>query len=189
MAKKQLPPQALLIPLPVVMVSCQSKGGPNIITLAWAGVVCSEPPMVGISIRPSRYSFGIIRDSKEFVLNVVNEDLIRQADFCGSHSGRDVDKFKELNLTPIKGEKVKSPLIKESPINLECQVKDIIELGTHHLFLGEIVATHIDERYLDSNGNPDIAKIRPAVYCTKAHQYWGGLSKVLGTYGYTAKKR
>ncbi|MCJ7507775.1 MAG: flavin reductase family protein, partial [candidate division Zixibacteria bacterium] len=85
MTKKQLPPQVLLIPLPVVMVSCQSKGKPNIITLAWAGVVCSEPPMVGISIRPSRYSFDIIKDSKEFVLNVVNEDLVRQADFCGSH--------------------------------------------------------------------------------------------------------
>jgi flavin reductase (DIM6/NTAB) family NADH-FMN oxidoreductase RutF len=188
MAKKQLPSQTLLIPLPVVMVSCQSEGKPNIITLAWVGVVCSEPPMVGISIRPSRHSFGIIKESKEFVLNIVNEDLVKQADFCGSYSGREVDKFKELNLTPIIGEKVKAPLIKESPINLECQVKDIIELGTHHLFLGEIIATHINEEYLDVKGNPDIAKLKPIVYCTKAHQYWGGLSKVLGTYGYTAKR-
>ena len=145
--------------------------------------------MVGISIRPNRYSFNIIKESKEFVLNIVNEELVKQADFCGSHSGRDVDKFKVLNLTPIKGEKVNSPLIKESPINLECQVKKIIELGTHHLFIGEIIATHIDDQYLNSEGKPDIAKIKPMVYCTKAHQYWGGLSKVLGTYGYTAKEK
>ena len=189
MSKKKLPPQTLLIPLPVVMVSCQSKDKPNIITLAWAGVVCSEPPMVGVGIRPSRYSFGIIKESREFVVNIVNESLIQQADFCGSHSGKDVDKFKKLNLTPIRGEKLKTPLIKESPINLECQVKKIIELGTHHLFLGEVVATHIDEEYLDAEGNPDIAKLKPIVYCTKAHQYWGGLSKVLGTYGYTAKRK
>jgi len=189
MTRKKLSAQTLLIPLPVVMVSCQSEEKPNIITLAWTGVICSEPPMISISIRPSRYSFGIIKRTKEFVLNTVNEDLVMQADFCGSHSGRDVDKFKELNLTPLKADKVNAPLIGESPINLECRVRDIIELGTHHLFISEIVETHIDDKYLDSKGKPDIAKIKPAVYCTGASQYWGGLSKTLGTYGYTAKKK
>ena len=171
------------------MVSCQLEDKPNIITLAWTGVVCSEPPMISISIRPSRYSFDIIKRTKEFVLNAVNESLIMQADFCGSNSGRNVDKFKRLNLTPLEADKVRVPLIGQSPINLECQVRNIIELGTHHLFIGEVVATHVDETYLDSEGKPDIAKIKPVVYCTKASQYWGGLSKVLGTYGYTAKRK
>ncbi len=189
MAKRKLEPQTLLIPVPVVMVSCELDGKPNIITLAWVGVVCSQPPMVGISIRPSRYSFDIIAESKEFGLNVISENLVGQADFCGSHSGREVDKFRELKLTPVKGEKIKAPLIGESPINLECQVRETVELGSHHLFIAEVVATYVDEECLDKEGNLDIAKIKPMVYCTGAHQYWGGLSKILGTYGYTAPKK
>jgi len=185
MPKKLLEPQTTLIPMPVVMVSCQKKGEkPNIITLAWSGIACSEPPMIAIAIRKGRFSHRIISESKEFVVNMITESLLSQTDYCGMKSGRIVDKFKETKLTPIKGAKVNAPLIKECPINLECMVRNVTSLGSHDLFVGEIVATHIDSEYLDEKAKPDIAKLKPVAYCTKAQQYWG-LSRPLGTYGYT----
>lgn len=184
MSKKILKPQTLLIPLPAVMVSCQLEGArPNIITISWIGIVCSEPPMLSIAIRKSRFSHEIISKSGEFVVNLTAENLLRETDFCGKYSGSKVDKFKELNLTPVAGTAVKAPLIKESPINLECRVKSILELGSHDLFIADIVATHADEKYLNKNGSPDIEKLKPLIYCTKTHEYWGGLSKKLGRYG------
>ncbi len=183
MSKKLLEPQTILFPLPAVMVSCQRKDEkPNIITLAWVGVVCSEPPMVGISIRKNRFSYGIIKESKEFVINVPTRKLLKATDFCGTKSGKNVDKFSETNLTPIKAEKVKVPLIKECPVNLECVVRQILELGSHDLFLGEIVATHVDSEFLDSSGKMDVSKMELFCYCPKAHDY-RAVGEALGKYG------
>lgn len=188
MPKESLEPQTILIPMPVVMVSCQKeKDEPNIITLSWSGIACSEPPMIAIAIRKGRFSHDMISESKEFVVNMVTESLLGQADYCGTKSGRNVDKFKETKLTPIKGTKVNAPLIKESPVNLECTVQNVVSLGSHNLFIGEIVATHMDSEYLDDSGKPDIDKLRPVAYCTKAQQYWG-LSEPLEKYGYTKGK-
>lgn len=190
MAKKKLKPQTLLIPLPAVMVSCQwGNNKPNIITAAWVGVACSEPPMLSLAIRKSRFSHGIISKSGEFVVNLTTEELLKQTDFCGTYSGRDIDKFEKAHLTPMGGSVVKAPLIKECPINLECQVRHILELGSHDLFIADIVATHADEEYLDKQDRPDINKFKPLVYCTKAQEYWGGLSKKLGGYGFIRKEK
>ncbi len=183
MPKKLLEPQTMLFPLPAVMVSCQKKGEkPNIITLAWVGVVCSEPPMVGIAIRKNRFSFDIIKESKEFVINVPRGGLLKATDFCGTTSGKDVDKFAECGLTPVKGSKVNAPLIEECPVNLECVVRQMPDLGSHYLFIGEIVATHVDTEYLDEKGEPDVGKMCLFCYCPKAHQY-RAVSEVLAEYG------
>ncbi|KPL00708.1 MAG: hypothetical protein AMJ91_03445 [candidate division Zixibacteria bacterium SM23_73_3] len=183
MPKKLLEPQTMLFPLPAVMVSCQKKGErPNIITLAWVGVVCSEPPMVGIAIRKNRFSFDIIKESKEFVLNVPRGGLLKATDWCGTTSGKEVDKFTECALTPIKGTEVDVPLIEECPVNLECAVKQILDLGSHCLFIGEIVATHVDSEYLNKNDEPDVGKMSLFCYCPKAHEY-RAVSEVLAEYG------
>jgi len=187
--KREVKPQTILIPLPAVMVSCAlPEGRPNIITVAWVGVACSEPPMISIGIRKTRYSHKIISESGEFVINIASEDQLKAVDFCGVVSGKEVDKFKEAGLTPLKAKRVNVPLIKECPINLECSVRYTLELGSHDLFIGEILATHMDEEVLDNAGRPDIAKLKPFVYCTKAHEYWGGFSKMLAEYGFTRGK-
>lgn len=184
MVKKTLESQTTLLPLPAVMVSCQKKGDkPNIITLAWVGVVCSEPPMVGIAIRNNRYSFDIIRKSMAFVVNVPKGDQLKATDFCGTHSGEDTDKFAEMNLTPVTGERCGAPMIEECPINLECVVRQELELGSHSLFIGEIVATHIDSEYLNEKGQPDVEKMKLFCYCPKAHQY-RAIGDVLALYGH-----
>ena len=185
MPKKSLEPQTLLFPLPAVMVSCQRKDEtPNIITLAWVGVVCSEPPMVGIAIRRNRFSYSIVKESKEFVVNVPTQKLLKATDFCGTKSGKNLDKFAEAKLTAIKGTKVNAPLIAECPVNLECVVKEILELGSHDLFIAEIVATHVDSEYLDKSGKPDVGKMNLFCYCPTAHEY-RAVSEVLGKYGST----
>jgi flavin reductase (DIM6/NTAB) family NADH-FMN oxidoreductase RutF len=187
MMKKLFDPMTALVPLPAVMVSCQEKGErPNIITIAWIGIVCSEPPMLSISIRKDRYSHGIITKSGEFVVNITTQKLAEVTDICGVISGRDHDKFEMNNLTPAPAEKVAAPLIAESPINLECQVRSVLELGSHDMFIAEIVATHIEEELLDARGRLDIEKLDPLVYCTKARQYWAGLTNLIGNYGYTS---
>ncbi len=184
MPKKLLEPQTMLFPLPAVLVSCQRKGQkPNIITLSWVGVVCSEPPMVGISIRKNRFSFGIIKESKEFVINVPRGGLLRATDFCGTVSGKDVDKFAQTKLTPAKSAKVNVPLIEECPVNLECVVRQILDLGSHSLFIGEIMATHVDAECLNERGEPDIDKMSLFCYCPKAHQY-RAVSEMLAEYGH-----
>jgi flavin reductase (DIM6/NTAB) family NADH-FMN oxidoreductase RutF len=187
--KREVKPQTVLIPLPAVLVSCAlPEGKPNIITVAWVGVACSEPPMISIAIRKTRYSHDIISESGEFVVNIASEDQLKAVDYCGVVSGREVDKFKEAGLTPLRAKKVNVPLIKECPINLECSVRYTLELGSHDLFVGEVLATHMDEEVIDSAGRPDITKLKPFVYCTKAHQYWGGFSKMLGKYGFAEDK-
>jgi flavin reductase (DIM6/NTAB) family NADH-FMN oxidoreductase RutF len=190
MDKVQLKPQSMLMPLPATMVSCVAEGiPPNIITISWIGIVNSEPPMLSISVTPKRHSHRIIKKSGEFVVNLTSEDNLKAADFCGNRSGRDYDKFKEMNLTPIPGKVTSVPLIKECPINLECKVKRSHVLGSHEMFIAEIVAVHINKDLLDVNGRPVIDKLKPLVYCPAAREYRGGLVKLLSRYGEAAGKK
>ncbi len=178
-------PWAALFPCPVVLVTCvDSKGEPNIITLAWAGTVCSKPPMLGLGIRPHRYSYGLIERSGEFVVNIPTKDILKETDFCGTVSGKNVDKFSQTGLTPEPAEKVKPPLIKECPVNIECLVKKKIPLGVHHLFLGEIVYVHVDQEILDAKGRIDFNRASPFVY--NQGEYWS-LNKKIGVYGFSKK--
>ncbi len=177
----------MLYPVPAVMVSCaRPSERPNIITVAWTGTVCSNPAMVSISVRPQRYSYNIIRETGEFVINLTTEKLVRATDYCGVRSGRDVDKFREMNLTAGKADKVAAPLIEESPVNIECRVKDVMELGTHHMFLAEVVAVDIDDRYLDASGKFNLNKAGLIVY---SHGEYLSLGEKLGNFGYSVKKR
>ena len=187
MAKQEWKPGNMLYPLPVVMVSVADKAGnSNIITVAWAGTVCTNPPMLSISVRPERHSYHMIKESMEFVVNLTTEKLTYATDYCGVRSGRDVDKFKEMHLTQEKGSKVAAPLIKESPVNIECKVKEILELGSHHMFLAEVVAVHVDESYMNEKNKFELSKARPSVY---SHGEYYGLGKLLGNFGYSVKKK
>lgn len=186
MSKELWKPGNMLYPLPVVMVSmADAKGNNNIITIAWAGTVCTNPPMVSISVRPERYSYPILKETGEFVINLTTRDLVFATDFCGVKSGREVDKFAEMKLTPVPGEKVKAPLIGESPVNLECKVTEVIPLGSHDMFLAEVVAVHADDRYMDETGKFHLEKADPIVYSHGAYLETG---KTLGTFGYSVKK-
>lgn len=177
----------MLYPLPAVMVSCQDKGNkPNIITVAWTGTVCTNPAMVYISVRPERHSYQIIKNSGEFVINLTTKKLAKAVDFCGVRSGRDVDKFKELHLTPILGEKVSAPYIEECPVNIECRVREIKELGSHHMFLATVEGVHIDSQYLDENGRFQLNKSNLISY---SHGEYFDLGEKLGTFGYSVKKK
>jgi len=179
MSKIELPPQTMLIPLPAVLVSCAGeKHEPNIITISWIGIVNSEPPMLSISVASKRYSHSIIKKSGEFVVNLTSEDNLDAVDFCGTKSGKNIDKFKEMNLTLFPAKKVNAPLIAECPINLECRVTESKVLGSHEMFIAEIVAVHADEEYLDADKRPIIDKLKPLVYCTVAREYRGGLTKL-----------
>lgn len=185
--KKTWKPGNMLYPLPAVMVSVtDGKGNDNIITVAWAGTVCTNPPMVSISVRPSRFSYDLIKNTGEFVINLTTEKLAYAADYCGVRSGRDVDKFKEMNLTKEKADFVKAPMIGESPVSIECKVKEVKELGSHHMFMAEVLAVHAEEAYMDQNDKFQLNKARPIVY---SHGEYLGLGKSVGTFGYSVKKR
>ncbi len=186
MSKQSWKPGNMLYPLPVVMVSAADKEGrDDIITVAWAGTVCTNPPMVSISIRPERYSYHMIRETGEFVINLTTEELVFATDYCGVKSGRDVDKFKETGLTREKAEKVKAPMIAEAPVSIECKVKEIRELGSHHMFIAQVAAVHADEKYMDEKNRFDLNRARPIVY---SHGEYLGTGKKLGTFGYSVKK-
>lgn len=186
MAKQIWKPGNMLYPVPAVMVSCQRKGEkPNIITVAWAGTVCSDPAMLSISVRKERYSYDIIKETGEFVVNLTTKNLCRAADYCGVRSGRDVDKFQEMHLTPQPSEKMKAPGIQESPVNLECIVKEIIPLGTHDMFLARIAAVHIDDAYLDEKGKFDLHKADLIAY---SHGEYYELGEKIGTFGFSVQK-
>lgn len=178
----------MLYPLPAVMVSCGREGEkPNIITLAWVGTVCSDPVMVSVSIRPERYSYDIIRETGEFVINLTTKRLAYAADYCGVKSGRNVDKFAELGLTPGKAGKLKAaPLIEESPVGLECEVTEIKELGSHHMFLAEVLAVDIDEAYLDEKGKFCLNDTGLLAY---SHGEYFTLGEKCGSFGYSVKKK
>ena len=150
MAKEVWKPGNMLYPVPAVMVSCGNKNGEkNIITIAWTGTVCTNPAMLYISVRPERYSYDIIRETGEFVVNLTTEKLAKATDYCGVRSGRDVDKFKEMHLTEEPSVQIHVPGIAECPVNIECRVKNILELGSHHMFVAEVLQVHVDESYLD----------------------------------------
>ena len=177
----------MLYPLPAVMVSCQKpEEKPNIITVAWTGTIRSAPAMVSISVRPERYSYHIIKETGEFVINLTTEKLAYATDYCGVRSGKDVDKFKEMHLTPGRCEGVNAPLIEESPVNIGCRVKQVLELGSHHMFLADVVAVHADEHYMDENNRFDLNLAKPLVY---SHGEYMGTGKQLGTFGYSVKKK
>lgn len=187
MAKQQWKPGNMLYPLPAVMVSVADKEqNYNIITVAWAGTICTNPPMLSISVRPERYSYRMIKETREFVVNITTESLAYATDYCGVRSGRDVDKFQEMKLTPVPGHKVKAPLIQESPVNIECKVKEILELGSHHMFLAEVVAVHADEAYMNESNQFELSKAKPLVY---SHGEYYGLGKRLGNFGYSVRKK
>lgn len=186
MAKQTWKAGNMLYPLPAVMVStADAEGNTNIITVAWAGTVCTNPPMVSISVRPERYSYGMIQETKEFVINLTTEKLAFATDYCGVKSGRDVDKFAEMKLTKEEAEFVKAPLIAESPVNIECRVVKTEELGSHHMFLAEVLAVHVDDRYLDDKNKFSLEKTEPIVY---VHGEYFSLGQLLGGFGYSVKK-
>ncbi len=185
MAKISKRPSTYLYPVPVVLVTCGTKK-PNIITLAWVGTVCSDPPMVGIGVRPGRYSHDLIEETGEFVINIPGEDLLEVTDRCGHVSGRDVDKFATFGLTAEPASEVKTALVAECPVNMECKVVQKISLGAHDLFLGEIVAVHVDEAVLDEKRRRvDYGKAKPFVLTFADYR---GLSEPIGTYGYSVKR-
>lgn len=186
--KKQLwKPGNMLYPLPAVMVSLADRDGkPNILTVAWTGTVCTNPPMLSISVRPERYSYQALADTGEFVVNLTTEELVFATDFCGVRSGRDVDKFSHLKLTQERGDEVGAPMIGESPVNIECKVQKIEKPGSHHIFLANVVAVHAGEDYMDEKGRFDLAKAKPIVY---SHGEYYGLGKKLGTFGYSVRKK
>lgn len=177
----------MVYPVPVVMVTvADKKGRDNIITVAWTGTVCTNPPMAYISVRPERYSYPMIKETGEFVINLTTKDLVFATDYCGVKSGREVDKFQELHLTRQKASKVSAPLIEESPVNIECKVVECRELGSHHMFLAEVAAVHASERYMDQKGAFHLEDADPIVY---SHGMYCNLNQNLGTFGYSVKKR
>lgn len=187
MSKINFKPGNMLYPLPAVMVSCGNiTEDSNIITVAWTGTICTNPPMAYISVRPERYSYDIIKSSGEFVINLTTENLTYATDFCGIRSGKDVDKWKECNLTKEAADTVKCPMIKESPVNIECQVKEIKELGSHHMFIADVTAVHVDEKYMDESNKFNLNDSRLITY---SHGSYFSLGRKLGTFGYSVKKK
>ena len=179
-------PGTLLAPVPAVMVSCALPGQkPNIITLAWVGTVNSEPPMCSVSVRKERFSHGIIRESGEFVINLVGEEQLKATDFCGVKSGRDVDKFAACGLHPEDGRTVAAPSIAESPIALECKVEQVLKLGSHDMFLGRVTAVLVEPKLLDEKGRLALEKADLIAY---SHGMYFELGKLLGTFGFSVKK-
>lgn len=176
----------MLYPLPVVMVSSQrGDERPNIITVAWAGTICTNPAMVSISVRPERYSYDIIKETKEFVINLVTQDLVYATDYCGVKSGREIDKFKEMKLTPLASTKISAPGIAESPVNLECRVEQVLELGSHHMFIAKVEAVTVDEKYIDASGKFCLNDTGLVAY---SHGEYFNLGEKLGSFGYSVKK-
>ncbi len=186
MSKIQLKGSTLLAPLPAVMVSVGDAQNANIITVAWTGVVCSVPPRVYVSIRHDRYSYEIINKNKQFVINLTNTNLLPACDWCGIISGRDHDKFAEMKLTKAPASFVEPPLIAESPINFECQVFDVINLGSHDMFLADVLAVHADDTIVDDNGKIDYALAHLAVY---EHGEYYATGKHLGRFGFAAQRK
>ena len=185
MSKVTWKPGTFLYPLPAVMVSCGDMEKSNIITVAWTGILNTDPAMVYISVRPSRYSYNMIKESGEFVINLTNKDLAYATDWCGVKSGEKVDKFKEMKLTKERAQFVKSPMIKESPVSVECKVKEIRELGTHHMFVAEVLAINADEKYINEKGAFDISKCDLIAY-SNGNYYT--LGKKIGRFGFSVQK-
>jgi flavin reductase (DIM6/NTAB) family NADH-FMN oxidoreductase RutF len=186
MAKITLKPSTYLYPVPAAMVTCGPQERPNIITLAWVGTVCSNPPMVGISIRPSRYSHELITQHGEFAVNLPTAQQVQLVDHCGTVSGRALDKFSEAGLSPLPASAIGTVIIAECPLNLECKVRQVLSLGSHDLFLGEIVAVQADEAIVTEGGKVDLTEAMPLAFGAAA--YWR-LGERLGSYGFSARER
>ena len=182
MGKRSMKPSTMLNPVPVVMVSSGTMEQANIITIAWTGTICSEPPMVSISVRPERHSYGLIQESGEFVINLVTEELAKACDYCGVKSGRDIDKFEKLGLTKLESETVAAPGIEQSPVRIECKVKQQIPLGSHDVFMAEVTGVTVDDKYFDEKDKFDLAK---AGLVTYSHGEYFSLNEMLGFYGYS----
>ena len=186
MGKQNFKPGNMLYPLPAVLVSVADKdGNSNLLTIAWTGTICSDPPMVSISVRPERYSYHLIEESKEFVINLTTEALVKATDYCGVRSGRDVDKFKEMNLTPQPSLHVAAPGIAESPVNIECKVREINPLGSHSMIIADVVGVTIDDAYLNEAGK---FELNSSGLVTYSHGEYFLLGRKLGTFGYSVRK-
>lgn len=185
MSKLKWKAGTVVYPLPAVMVSCGDFENANIITVAWTGTICTNPAMTYISIRPERYSYDIIKNTGEFVINLTTKKLARSTDFAGVRSGRDINKFEALKLTKEKANEVNVPLIKESPINIECKVTEIKELGSHHMFIAKVLCVDVDEKYLDKTGRFNMEKCGLIAY---SHGQYFELGENLGRFGFSVKK-
>jgi flavin reductase (DIM6/NTAB) family NADH-FMN oxidoreductase RutF len=186
MGKTTWKPGNFIYPVPAVMVSCgQEPEKLNIITISWTGTICTNPPMAYISVRPDRYSYDLIKKAGCFVINLTTEKLAFETDFCGVRSGRDIDKFNHLGLTPQKCEVINSYRIKECPVNIECKTKEIIELGSHHMFIADVVNITVDSDKIDTNGKFAFNAQNPLAY---SHGEYRGLKEMKGTFGYSVKK-
>ena len=177
---------ALIAPLPPVMVSCGTIEKPNVLTIAWTGILNTIPPKTYISVRPSRYSYNIIKESKEFVINLTTSQLIKAADFCGVRSGRDFDKFRLMGLTPEKATELSCPMISESPLSIECRVTEVVPLGSHDMFIADIIAVNVDERCIDKAGKLHLDKCSLAAF---AHGEYFELGKKIGSFGFSVRKK
>ncbi len=187
MGKQNWKPGNMLNPVPAVMVSVADKdGNANIITVAWAGTVCTNPPMVSISVRPERFSCKIIEETKEFVINLTTKKLVKACDYCGVTSGRDVDKFERMKLTKLAMEHVKAPGISESPVNIECKVVEIKPLGSHIMFLAEVVGVTVDDAYIDEKNKFRINETGLVMY---SHGEYFKMGEKLGSFGYSIRKK
>lgn len=184
--RKILNAGTLLAPLPAVMVSCGTPEKANVLTVAWTGILNTKPPMTYISVRPTRYSYGIIKESGEFVINLTTSKMVRETDFCGVKSGRDTDKLKKCGLHPAAASAVKAPLIEESPLALECRVTEIKPFGSHDMFIAEILAVNVDDRYIDSKGKINLNQAGLMAY---SHGEYFALGRKLGSFGYSVAKR
>jgi len=187
MSKQMWKAGNMLYPLPAVLVSCRGKDGKdNIITVAWTGTICTNPAMVYISVRPERYSYNMIKETGEFVINLSTKDMTRIVDYCGVKSGKDVDKFKNMKLTKTEANKVNVPLIEESPVNIECKVDKVLKLGSHHMFIAKVMCVDVNEELLDKNGKFELNKSDLLTY---SHGEYFDLGKKLGTFGYSVRKK
>lgn len=187
MAKQQWKPGNILYPLPAVMVSCGDKEeNKNVLTVAWTGTICSDPAMVYVSIRKSRYSHHMIFETGEYVINLTTEDLAFATDYVGVRSGKDEDKFEKMHLTPVMGTLEYAPMIDESPICIECIVEQVLELGSHDMFIARVKNVYADEKYMDANGKFDLAKAKPLVY---SHGQYYGVGKHIGKFGFSVQKK
>ncbi len=186
MSRKIWKAGTFVYPIPSALISCGTMEKSNILTIAWTGIINTDPAMVYISVRPNRYSYNIIKKNKEFVINLTNKDLAFATDWCGVRSGKDYDKFKEMKLHKEKAKFVKCPIIKESPVAVECKVKEIVELGSHHMFIAEVLSIDADEKYMDDKGSFDISKCNLIAYANGGYY---PLGKKIGKFGYSVQRK
>ncbi len=187
MAKQTWKAGNMIYPIPAVLVTvADNQGNDNVLTVAWTGTVCTNPAMAYVSIRPSRHSYKMIQETGQFVINLTTKDLVFATDYCGVKSGKDEDKFKTAKLTREKATYVKAPLIKESPVNIECEVTQVIPCGSHDMFLGKVLCVHADEQYMDETGKFDLQKANPLIY---SHGQYFETGEYLGKFGYSVQKK